>query len=224
MEQLVLTDTLFINHQRYMNDWERTYRSKSTQFNRQNPSVFQFIEKIVGMHIHDAHEMKFGAHFKRVYDINLIHMLHVQRLTFADAMRAVRFVMLYSAYNLKTIRLPTSWTNLRSLYMSDMPMLEEFELDPAWSQLTSITLNNIGKRTHLSIPATYTKLEFVQLGEFDLRTLHLEFDWTGSDRLDRLVINLRERFPVRIRGRFPLDEMIVVHVRHAYEYYDDLVT
>ena len=111
---------------------------------------------------------------------------------------------------------------MRSLYLSDMPMLEEFDLDPAWSQLTSITLNNIGKRTHVSIPATYTKLEFVQLGEFDLQTLHLEFDWTQGARMDRLVINLRERSSVKIRGCLPLNEMIVVHARHAYEYHDDL--
>lgn len=224
MEQLVLTDTLFTNHRRFMNDWERTYRSPSNLLTKRRICTFPFIEKIVGMHIQDinVYELSFGAQFQRVYDINLMHILYTERLTFSDAMRAVRFIMLYSAYNMKQIRLPSSWVNLRSLYVSDMPLLEGFELDPAWTQLTSITLHNIGKRSHMTIPSTYTNLDFVQLGEFDLQTLHLEFDWTVGTRLDRVMVHLRERLPVRIHGCLPLNEMIIIHARRAYEYYDDL--
>lgn len=160
---------------------------------------FRFVETILGMHFQNRTALDFAPALTRVRDVHLMYLTKVERISFPHEMSTLHDLMITCAFPVRQLNLPNTWTQLRSLFLSGME-LPSFEFHPAWTQLRTISLLNIGIIPLLVVPATYAQLLFLHVERLQLTRLRIQL------KPQTLMVRIQESHQVVIESHAPPNE------------------
>jgi hypothetical protein len=143
----------------------------------------------------------------RLEDVSIIHAPFMKSIEFQSTQRKLQTVMVYDCPSFEELIIPGECTQLQELTLVTLS-LAEWTFRPEWSLLRTVSLTNIGYFPSVTLPASYTCLEFLHIADVGLRELCVRVDLTQRGKLfEKLSIRLSERrredetTPVRIRIR-----------------------
>jgi len=161
------------------------------------------LQQIVCCHVQSTGPLVFSPKMIRLEDVSVIHAPHLERVQFDPAHCKLQTIMVYDSASIEELIIPPECSQLQEVTLVTMS-LTKWTFRPEWTLLRTISLTNIGRFSALTIPASYTSLEFLQIADVGLRQLRLDMDLTDRKEVfDRLSIRLFERIPDEQLGRVP---------------------
>jgi hypothetical protein len=132
---------------------------------------YQFLEKIVVVDLFETQRLVLDD-LPGANDLSMVNARRLEELTITSGCNRWIHCMIFNSPKLRKLVLPDACRWVKTLCLSNLN-LSRFEFSPSWCLLKSIVLDRIGQVAEITIPSTYTSLEFLQTTRVGLKTLTL---------------------------------------------------